>query len=99
MSEVFDLETKRILKRTQVTLFETERTLVLLRSAVNTATSELGNAADSLRSGNILRAIQLIESSRRRLDIAVVSGVRTDGSLVDACNSKAGDDDGEDERD
>lgn len=98
MSEVFDLETKRILKRTQVTLFETERTLVLLRSAVNTATSELGNAADSLRSGNILRAIQLIESSRRRLDIAVVSGVKTDGSLVSSCEQEESDD-GEDERD
>lgn len=97
MSEVFDLATKRKLKRTQVALFETERTLVLLRSAARVASIELGTASDSLRAGNILRAIQLVESSRRRLDISVASGVRTDGSLVEACEKEVGDDDGEDE--
>jgi hypothetical protein len=97
MSEVFDLETKRKLKLTQVTLFETERTLIILRSAARIASEEMSTAADSLRAGNILRAIQLIESSRRRLDIAVASGIRTDGSLVEACEKHTGDDDGEDE--
>lgn len=98
MSEIFDLETKRQLKRTQVTLFETERTLVLLRSAVNISTKELSAAADSLRAGNILKAISAIEGCRRRLDIAVVSGVKTDGSLVGSCEKEESDD-GEDERD
>lgn len=98
MSEIFDLETKRQLKRTQVTLFETERTLVLLRSAVRISTGELSAAADSLRAGNILKAISVMEGCRRRLDIAVSSGVKTDGSLVSSCEQEESDD-GEDERD
>jgi hypothetical protein len=96
MTEVFDLETKRQLKRTQVTLFETERTLILLRSSVRISSDELSTAADSLRAGNILKAISVIESCRRRLDVAVSSGVRTDGSLVEA-SMKEDSDDGEDE--
>lgn len=97
MSDIIDLETKRQLKRTQVTLFETERTLVMLRSAARIASDELSRSADSLRAGNILKAISRIEGARRRLDIAVASGVKTDGSLVDACERE--EDDGEDERD
>lgn len=98
MSEIFDLETKRQLKRTQVTLFETERTLILLRSAGRIATNELSLAADSLRAGNILRAVSLIESSRRRLDIAISSGVKTDGKSADTFSAVEMED-GEDERD
>jgi hypothetical protein len=83
---------RRELKKTKAVLFEAEKSLVAMRVAGKIVSDELNEAADAIRCGNILRAIQLMEASRRRLDIAAAVGIRTDFPLVDM-----EDEDGEDE--
>ena len=87
---------RRELKKTKFILAEAEKSLIAMRSAGRIVGDELNEASEALRCGNILRAIQLIEGSRRRLDIAAAVGIRTDSALVEM---DEGDDDGEDERD
>jgi len=90
---------RRELRKTKFILADAEKALIAMRSAGRIVGDELNEAADALRCGNILRAIQLIEGSRRRLDIAAAVGIRTDGALLSSYEKDDGEDDGEDERD